>query len=288
MKLSIATRQKVKMKLAIQGPSGSGKTLGSIKIAEGLCPDWNKIAVIDSENHSASLYAHLGQFNVLNISSPFTPEKYIEAIKICNQAGMEVIVIDSCSHLWEGPGGILEIHNSMLGNSFTNWSKVMPRFNAFIQSVLQTDCHIICTFRSKQDYIIVEKNGKQVPEKVGLKSITKDGIDYEFTIGFELDIRHNTYAAKDRTGLFMDKPAFRITTEVGKTILRWCNEDDQSDIHCRIEKCKTIGELLSLYQLSHHITPEDQIAFSSKKQNLLKHSSNSSLVNKIRNGSKAK
>ena len=82
---------------------------------------------------------------------------------------MEVIIIDSISHEWEGSGGILDIHAGMAGNSFTNWGKLTPRHNAFIQTILQTNKHIIGTIRSKQDYVLNEKNGKQVPEKVGLK-----------------------------------------------------------------------------------------------------------------------
>src|SRR4051812_9733483 len=127
MKLEISKRKQAKIKLALQGPSGSGKTMGALNIAYGLTGNWNKIAVIDTENYSASLYAHLGNYSVINIDSPYSPEKYIDAIKLCENAGMEVIILDSISHEWEGPGGILEVHGNMMGNSFTNWSKITPR-----------------------------------------------------------------------------------------------------------------------------------------------------------------
>jgi archaellum biogenesis ATPase FlaH len=117
--------------MALQGPSGSGKTYSALLLAFGLCNDWTKIAVIDSENHSSVLYSHLGEYNVLPIQEPFTPEKYMEAIHICEQEKMEVIIIDSVSHEWDGSGGILDIHSNMMGNSFTNWSKVTPRHNTF-------------------------------------------------------------------------------------------------------------------------------------------------------------
>ena len=171
MQLQQAKRKRAKIKMALQGPSGSGKTYGALLIAYGLCGDWTKIAVIDTENHSAELYAHLGNYNTLSIASPYTPEKYCEAINLCEQAGMEVIILDSCSHEWDGSGGILDVHGNMAGNSFTNWSKLTPRHNAFIQSILQSSCHIIGTIRSKQDYVLQEKNGKMVPEKVGLKGV---------------------------------------------------------------------------------------------------------------------
>jgi hypothetical protein len=156
----------------------------------------------------------LGKFSVVNIAAPFSPEKYIEAIKLCEDAGFEVIVIDSISHEWEGIGGILETHSGMQGNSFTNWGKLTPRHNLFVQGILQSQVHIIGTIRCKQDYIISERNGKQVPEKIGLKGVTRDGMDYEFTIVLEVDIKHHAYASKDRTGLFMDQPEFRITPQV--------------------------------------------------------------------------
>lgn len=229
MELRHATRKQAKIKLALQGPSGSGKTFSALQMAFGLSNDWNKIAVIDTENHSADLYAHLGSFNVLPLEKPFSPERYIEAIAVCESAGMDVIILDSITHEWDGSGGILDIHQAMTGNSFTNWSKVTPRHNAFVQKFLQSSCHIIATIRTKQDYVLSEKNGKMVPEKVGLKAVTREGMDFEFTLVFDLDIKHMASASKDRTGLFMDKPEARITSEMGQKILQWCNEGKSAE-----------------------------------------------------------
>src|SRR5665647_2694252 len=53
MELRKSSRQRAKIKMALQGPSGSGKTYGALLLAYGLCNDWTKIAVIDTENHSA-------------------------------------------------------------------------------------------------------------------------------------------------------------------------------------------------------------------------------------------
>ena len=99
------------MKLGLQGPSGSGKTYSALLLANGLSDDWNKIAVIDTENGSADLYAHLGNYQVLQLTKPFTPERYIEAIETCEKQGMKVVIIDSISTEWEGSGGILENHS---------------------------------------------------------------------------------------------------------------------------------------------------------------------------------
>ncbi len=243
MELRRAQRKQAKIKLALQGPSGSGKTYSALLLASGIT-DYSKISVVDTENHSADLYAHLGDYNVLQLSKPFTPERYIIAIETCEDAGMEVIIIDSVSHEWEGSGGILDLHGNMPGNSFTNWAKMTPRHNAFVQKMLESPCHIISTIRTKQDYVLSEKNGKMIPEKVGLKGITRDGLDYEFTIVFDLDIKHNASASKDRTGLFADKPESIITSGHGKRILKWCNSGTGIDeVKKQIQAAMSVVEL---------------------------------------------
>src|SRR4249919_2153033 len=113
MQLQKATRKKSKLRLNISGPSGSGKTFSALLMAKGLTGSWDKIAVIDTENGSASLYDHLGSFQTIDLQEPFSPERYIEAIDMCIKAGMECIIIDSSSHEWSGPGGCLEINERL-------------------------------------------------------------------------------------------------------------------------------------------------------------------------------
>lgn len=224
MELKKATRKQVKLRLGISAISGGGKTYSALLLAKGLVGDWSKVAVIDTENESASLYAHLGDYNTITLTAPFTPERYVEAIKACENAGMECIIIDSITHEWDGKGGILEIHSSMTGNSFTNWSSITPRHNKFIESILQSKCHVITTVRRKQDYeMTLNDKGKQTPIKVGLKEITREGFEYELTVNFNLDEKHNCTTSKDRTGLFMDKPFFLITEQTGELIKEWCD-----------------------------------------------------------------
>lgn len=244
MELLKAERKQAVIKMGLQGVSGSGKTYSALLLAKGLVKDWNKVAVIDSENHSADLYAHLGEYNVLNITPPFPPAKYIEAISLCEEAGMEVIIVDSISHEWDGAGGIIDLHSNMMGNSFTNWGKVTPMHNSFVNKILQSPCHIIATIRSKQDYVLTERNGKMVPEKVGLKGVTRDGMDYEFTILLELNQKHNASVSKDRTGLFSDKPEFVITEATGERINTWCLSGIKlSDIEVQIDQCTNLDGL---------------------------------------------
>ena len=272
MQLLKAERKKAKIKLALQGPSGSGKTYSALLLAYGLTEDWSKIAIIDTENHSANLYAHLGGYNVLPLEAPFSPEKYIKSIRLCVTAGMEVVIIDSISHEWEGSGGILDTHSQMTGNSFTAWAKLTPRHNAFVQEILQSPVHILATTRTKQDYVLVDKNGKMVPEKVGLKSITRDGMDYEFTLVFDLDIKNNASTSKDRTGLFFGQPEHKISTQTGSKIRDWCNSGADisvDDISVRIGECKSIQELLDLYKGYPQFKAILQPEFETRKRQIL-------------------
>ena len=247
MQLQKAERRQAVIKLAIQGPSGSGKTYSSLLLAKGLVESWNEIAVIDTENNSSHLYSHLGNYNVLSLSEPFSPERYTEAITTCEKAGMKAIILDSISQEWEGSGGIIETHGNMAGNSFTNWNRITPRHNAFVQKILQSQCHIIVTIRSKQDYVLTDKNGKMVPEKVGLKGVTRDGMDYEFTVVLDLDIKHQATASKDRTGLFTNPLPFTITEQTGSRIRVWClGEDLIRNVESQINGAATVQELRNI------------------------------------------
>ena len=217
-----AERRQAKMRVGITAPSGGGKTFSALLIARGLASAWDKVALIDTENGSGELYAHLGPYNVLTLDAPFTPERYIEAIKACEKAGMDAIVIDSATHEWDGPGGCLEIYNK-LGGKYQDWAKITPRHQGFLDAIIQSDCHVITTTRRKQDYEMEKSSdGKVRVVKVGMKEVQRDGFEYELTLGFELDIRHLATGSKDRTGLFMDKPEFVITEETGRTIKAWC------------------------------------------------------------------
>ena len=221
MEIRKATKAKTKLRIGLAGTSGSGKTYSALKLAHGMA-DWSKICVIDTENGSADLYAGMGEYNVITLSAPFNPEKYIEAIQAAENAGMEVIIVDSVTHEWDGKGGLLEIQDQ-LGGRFQDWRKVTPRHQLFIQAILQSKAHIITTVRKKQDYAMVQENGKAKVEKKGLKEIQREGFEYELTIAFDLQQNHLATTSKDRTSLFMDKPEFVISEETGKTLKTWAN-----------------------------------------------------------------
>ncbi len=268
MELQQAQRKNVKIKLGLQGSSGSGKSFSALLLSYGLWGNWSKVAVIDAENHSAELYAHLGAYNVVNLTPPFSPERYKEAIELCVKAQMEVIVIDSLSLEWDY---ILEQHGQLAGNSYTNWAKFTPRHQQLFNAILQADAHVICTLRTKQDYVLNEKNGKHVPEKVGMKPIQREGVDYDLTLVFELDIKHNAIATKDRTGLFVGKPEFTISAETGKAIIEWCQQGvvPEPNYQFFIDACESVEDLRELYMsVSAETQKQYRSEFNQRKQQL--------------------
>jgi hypothetical protein len=250
-----ATRQKAKIRLGLSAVSGGGKTYSALLIASGIT-SFDKIVVIDTENNSADLYSHLGEYSVLPLEAPYNPERYIEAIQDCENAGFEVIIIDSITHEWEGKGGCLQIQEQ-LGGKYQDWAKVTPRHQAFIDAILQSKCHIITTVRRKQDYEMTKDgNGKIKVEKAGLKEVTREGFEYELTANLELDMRHNASASKDRTGLFSSSNPFIPSKETGELIKDWCENgvDLIQEAISKLEHCTTVADLTLLKEtLSNNI-----------------------------------
>jgi len=270
MQLQKAQRHQVKLRLGLSGASGFGKSYSALLLAYGITEDWTKIAVIDTENNSASLYSHLGDFNVVSLNQPYSPERYIEAIKLCEEKQMEVIIIDSITHEWNGKGGCLQIHEQ-LGGRFQDWAKLTPRHQGFIDAILQSNCHIITTVRKKMDYSMDrDSSGKTRVVKHGLKDITREGFSYELTVDFEIiNENHMAKATKDRTGLFMDKPEILITKGVGRMLINWCNEGVSiADAKKEIAACTTVEGLRHLYQKYLPLKKELNDTILSRKQEI--------------------
>ncbi len=222
-----AQRKQAKLKIGISAPSGAGKTYSALLMAYGMCGDWEKVAVIDTENRSAELYSHLGEYSVCSITPPFTPKKYIAAINEAVEAGFKVLIIDSLSHAWNGEGGLLEMQDkatkaSKSGNSYTAWREVTPEHNRLVDALLQSNIDVIVTLRSKAEYVIQQDGGKTNVKKVGLAPIFRDGLEYEMTVFFDMSQEHIATASKDRTGLF-DGKNFVPTVETGKELVAWRN-----------------------------------------------------------------
>jgi len=225
-----ATRQQSKLRLCVSGPSGSGKTFGALTLAKEIKGE-GRIALIDTENGSASLYANQFDFDVLNMEPPYSPGRFVESIKSAEQSGYTVIVIDSATHEWEGSGGCLEMNEQTArarfkGNTWSAWSDTNKEHQKFVNALVHSSCHIICTARSKTETAQSEK--KIV--RLGTKLVQRDNFEYEFTVA--LDLVHDGHfanALKDRTGLFSVKSEAPITPETGQKILAWLNDGVSAD-----------------------------------------------------------
>lgn len=221
-----ATRKDAYIKIAISGVSGSGKTFSALQIAKGL---GGKTALLDTEYGRASLYSDFFDFDVWDEQDPagFPPEYFVRVIKAAEEAGYQNLIIDSISHEWSGRGGCLELVDAIAkarckGNSYIAWGEVTPRHNKLVEAILSAKLNIVCTMRAKSEYVLNkdEKTGKTSPQKVGLGTVQRDGIEYEFTVMFELDRdSHIANAGKDNTFLFKD-PGI-ITEETGRKIAQW-------------------------------------------------------------------
>lgn len=269
MELKKATRKQVKLRLNISAPAGAGKTYSALRMAFGLCGDWSKIGVIDTENGSASLYSNLGEFNTIDMTAPFTPEKYTEAINMCVTAGMEVIILDSTTHEWNC---ILE-ENELLaqakfrGNTWSAWSVTTPRHDKFLQSVLQCPCHVITCTRSKMDTVLVDNNGRKEVKKLGLKDQQREGWEYELTVSLNIDRdTHMAIPSKDRTNLFEGKNPFLITEDTGQLIRDWCESgaaEKAGDV--KLREATSLAELANVYK---SFTRDDQAKYATVKDEM--------------------
>ena len=233
-----ARREKQKAIIGFIGPSGSGKTVSALRTAYGMMqeayPDaseeelWAKIGVADTEHSRSLLYwneqfddMRIGDFVHIDFDAPYTTERYNGAVKALKAEGCEVIIVDSLSHNWQGEGGIIETHSNMSGNSFQNWGKLSSETTNLIKTLTRNDVHILCTLRTKTEYVLEEnEKGKMAPKKIGTKAVQKDELEYEFMINFVVNMDHSVETSKDNTRLF-EGQAFQITEDVGRKLYKW-------------------------------------------------------------------
>lgn len=215
-----ATKEQSKLRLAITGASGSGKTFSSLIIASSM---GDKIAVVDTEHGSASLYSDKFNFDVMELKPPYEPERFIQAINMAEQDGYDVLIIDSLSHEWDGEGGYTEL-KTKLNDPYS--AKVNPRHRKLVNCIIQSNLHIIATMRSKTAYEASknEKN-KLVLTKIGTAPVQKENMEYEFTTVFDIGQNHMASCSKDRTSLF-DGKDFIIDASIGKQLMSWLTEGE--------------------------------------------------------------
>jgi ABC-type dipeptide/oligopeptide/nickel transport system ATPase component len=226
-----ATKKQSRLRMGLIGPAGSGKTYTSLALATNL---GNRVAVVDTERGSASKYADEFTFDVTELYE-FNPQNYINAIHEAEAYGYDVLVIDSLSHAWTGKGGALELvekaaTRSQSKNTYFAWREVTPLHNALVDAILQSPMHIIVTMRTKTEYVIENVNGKQVPKKVGLAPIQREGLEYEFDIVADLDVDNNFIVTKTRCKKLSGAVVNKAGKDVANIIKEWLNDGAQEQL----------------------------------------------------------
>ncbi|KKL95280.1 hypothetical protein LCGC14_1856230, partial [marine sediment metagenome] len=240
-----AVRGQTLLMLGIAGPSRSGKTYSALRLALGMTGgDASKVFCIDTESGRARQYAErFGQFMHCDLQAPFTSDRYEEAILAAQEAGAAVIIVDSMSHEHEGPGGILEQHETELDRmagqdwgkrdrmKFSAWIKPKAAHNKFVNRVLQVNTHMIFCFRAKDKLVLVKNaKGKQEPVSAGWQPICADRFEYEMTGMLVLppgangmpDLGANAAGLREPLDTMIKGPE-QLNEALGERLIKWAN-----------------------------------------------------------------
>lgn len=292
--LKPAVREKINLLFAVAGASGSGKTFSALLLAKGIAGDNGKIAVIDTEAGRSLQYApkngenadhQKGTFDFLHLDlkPPFTPERYVEAIKACEDIGATVIVIDSASHVYSGEGGVTEmaeenalkratdkktgeINFSRLDAVKTiSWAEPKTKHKRMMAKLTQVRSHIIFCLRAEEKVKMVPQDGKMKIIPQGFQPICEKNFMYEMTASltleptnpgkpnYKLDKKLNS----DMQSIF--KNGQLISIEHGKKLKEWAEngcdvEPEKSKLEMGYERLSTALSKISNLDDLQHIT----------------------------------
>ncbi len=230
MAFKVATRKKAKLRAAIDGGAGAGKTYTALKIACRLAGPSGKVALLDTERGSASKYSGGKPFH-FDTDEPktFSPRDYIASIKEAAEAGYDVLIIDSLSHAWSGPGGALEIVDSHKDKFGGGWRAVTPMHNALVDAILTAPMHVIVTMRSKMEYVIDEKTKKI--SKIGLKPVQREGMEFEFDVVLDMNDLHVGTVSKSRCSEIADRSYSEPGIEIADALKAWLDDGEDAPVH---------------------------------------------------------
>lgn len=235
-----ATKKSARLRMALIGVAGAGKTYTALSIAQNL---GQKVAVVDTERGSASKYSDLFEFDVMEMES-YGPKMYVDAIKAAEEAGYDVLIIDSLSHAWAGKDGALEMvdraaKRSQAGNTFGAWRDVSPLHNQMVDAIVSSRIHIIATMRAKTEYVQEKdpKSGRTTVRKIGLAPVQRDGLEYEFDVVATLDSDNNLIVGKTRCPAIAGAVVNKAGREIARSLKNWLTDGAPPDEE-RITKAK--------------------------------------------------
>lgn len=243
LQIKKASKKESKLRMGLIGPAGAGKTFSALSIGEHL---GKKILVIDTERGSASKYADLFSFDVVELES-FAPDRFIEVIEFVNKMPesdrYDVLIIDSLSHAWIGKDGVLEMHDNAAkrgsGNSFTAWRDVTPKHNALVDSILNAKTHIIATMRAKTEHVQEkDEKGRTVIRKIGMSAVQRDGFEYEFDVIADLDWENNCIIGKTRCPMLSGKIYNKAGANIAEVLNIWLQGEKHTTVKMPLEIVK--------------------------------------------------
>ncbi len=188
-----------KLNIALWGPSGAGKTYTGLAIAHQL---GSHVAVLDTEHRASSLYTARFPAHIASLEPPFGPERYIEAIQAAETAGYDVLVVDSLSPEWDGPGGCLALVADARKRGVKShhaWNDVTPRHEALLGAINRTRLSIVVTLREKPRVIVgTGDNGKTNVQEGAPTPVTRERFEYEYDLVLHLDGQHRATVMNSR------------------------------------------------------------------------------------------
>lgn len=223
-----AVREGARLVIGIAGVSGSGKTFTALQLAWGMAKgDSSKVGLLDTENKRGSLYSDIlvgkdgkvNQFMIGDLYAPFSPQRYSDAIKEFQQAGVEVLVIDSLSHEWEGEGGCEDIADD--GGKVANWKKAKREHKRCMNTLLTCDMHIIVCLRAREKTSF--KNPSK-PESLGIQPITEKNVLFELTASFlihDQGLYREVIKCPADLQPILDKPEGYLGAREGLVLRQW-------------------------------------------------------------------
>ena len=184
-----AARKNTPLTVGLAGPTKSGKTMSAHRLAVGLAQG-GRVVMINTEGAKGHQYAGRFTYDAVDLDAPYRPEKYTDALKaaLALDPRPAVVIIDSLSHMHDGPGGILEWHDAELDrlagddqrkrdkNNFTAWVRPKAAENQFIYAMLEADCHLVLGLRAKEKLRIIP--GKP-PVDLGWQPIVGERVAFE-------------------------------------------------------------------------------------------------------------
>jgi hypothetical protein len=257
-----ATKEKAKLRLVMHGPSGSGKTYSALSIATNL---GGRVALIDTEAGSARKYGDVFDFDAQEIIKDYHPNRLIKAMEEAAAEGYGVVVVDSCTHFWNGTNGFLELvdQEAKRGqakngkyDSHAAWKAVDVLYRLLLSAILTSPMHVVFTLRAKQE--IVRNDQTKKLEKLGMAPQMRDSFEYEFDVEGSLTMEHQLFVGKTRCSAIDQKMYSNPGKDIAADLLAWLNNgvdrkvapppssgDLETQLRASVDPQEALGNLLA-------------------------------------------